>query len=437
MINKNKCSNKVVTFLKPRGAYIAKIKRGLPVAYDEETLANVLGTTSSNLLYLSSCKDSLYTTFYIDKFTKEVVKPADRLEGRSYRQIDAPAANLKVLQRSVVTNIVDMLPKHKANFAYMGGKSIGDACNANMGDNDVTVALDLENFFNTHGFGRIARKLYKKTGYPYAVCKLLASIATYKGTMPQGAVTSPLLSVVLNYELDEDLEALAEAHGFSYTRYADDMHFSAKHKTNQECGELIRAAYSIISKHKFRVKASKTRILRNKASIISAGLVFKGSPAKLKEFNAALATFMAYNPKIFEEFHVKVHTNKTEVFLRDRAAILSGIFYEKVEETKKLKELAEEHGLSVTHKSWYNQSIRSILGLYLTNRVKYPTVKYKKLRVEAMLCGLGLHHDTAKFSGIMAYVNMVDKETYNKLRKVVEKYDNKRKAGFVKSSSNS
>ena len=56
-----------------------------------------------------------------------------------------------------------MLPEHKANFAYMGGKSIGDACNANMGDNDVTVALDLENFFNTHGFGRIARKLYKKT----------------------------------------------------------------------------------------------------------------------------------------------------------------------------------------------------------------------------------------------------------------------------------
>ena len=93
MINKNKCSNKVVTFLKPRGVYIAKIKRGLPVAYDEETLANVLGTTSSNLLYLSSCKDSIYSTFYIEKFKKEGVKPADRLEGRSYRQMDAPAAN--------------------------------------------------------------------------------------------------------------------------------------------------------------------------------------------------------------------------------------------------------------------------------------------------------------------------------------------------------
>ena len=424
MANKND-NTKIIRIMKPRGVYVAKIKSGLPIIYDSLTLSNFLGVSIQVLHMLRATKESAYTTFYIDKLTKEKVSPEDRLEGRSYRQIDAPSASLKRVQRRLTEGIFDLLPKHKANYAYMKGISIADACYSNFDAGDVTVGLDIEKFFNSHRYNRVARGLKKLTGYPYEICMYIADLCTYRGELPQGAVSSPTLSIVLNYGMDEELTAIATSAGFSYTRYADDMHFTGSHRTNMECGALIKQLYSAICKNRFRVNSKKTRILRNSSQVTACGYVVKGPKENLESF----ARELSGSP--IEGFNVATKQSRVEVVLSSVPMILSGELYTMAGVKDTITAIAQRNGIqqgSITYKSWYTQSIRSLLGLYLTDRVKYPTHKYRKLRVAAMLYGLGSLADPIKFSGTLAYIKMVDTVTYEKLMKVVNKYEQRRRS---------
>jgi RNA-directed DNA polymerase len=45
--------------------------------------------------------------------------------------------------------------------------------------------------------------------------------------LPQGACTSPALSNQVTRKLDRRLTGMSKKHGFTYTRYADDLTFSA------------------------------------------------------------------------------------------------------------------------------------------------------------------------------------------------------------------
>lgn len=421
MAGARKNNTKIIKIMKPRGVYVARIKKGLPIIYDDITLASFLGVSVQVLHMIRSTKESRYTTFYLDKLTKEKVLPADRIEGRSYRQIDAPSDGIKRIQRRLVECVFDKLDKHKSNYAYMKGINIADACYANFDAGDVTVGLDIEKFFNSHRYRRVLTGIKKLTGYPYEVCRYITDLCTYRGELPQGAVSSPVLSIVLNYKMDAELETVADSLGFTYTRYADDMHFTAPHKTNAECGELIRKLYSTISKNRFTVNGKKTRILRNSSQVNACGYVVKGDATNLSYFVAELEA----NP--IEGFKVIQKQKRVEVILESVPAILSGDLYKMDEVKDAIVRLAQHYGLGeVSYRSWYTQSIRTILGLYLTNRVKYPTHKYRKLRVEAMLYALGSLSDPVKFAGTLAYIKMVDPVTHQKLEKVVNKYEQRR-----------
>ena len=65
--------------------------------------------------------------------------------------------------------------------------------------------------------------------------------------MPQGAPTSPAISNLIAFRLDRRLAGLAEAHGFSYTRYADDLAFSGDHHFGRGVQHWIAVASSLAS----------------------------------------------------------------------------------------------------------------------------------------------------------------------------------------------
>lgn len=70
----------------------------------------------------------------------------------------------------------------------------------------------------------------KPYNLPKKVATFLAHLCCYKGCLPQGAPTSPIISNMICAKMDSQLQRLAAANRCTYTRYADDMSFSTSRK---------------------------------------------------------------------------------------------------------------------------------------------------------------------------------------------------------------
>jgi retron-type reverse transcriptase len=76
----------------------------------------------------------------------------------------------------------------------------------------------------------------------------------------QGAPTSPGLCNAILLRLDRRLAGLAEKHGFTYTRYADDLTFSGA--DTAKVAKFLQAVPAIVASEGFAVNVKKTRVMR-------------------------------------------------------------------------------------------------------------------------------------------------------------------------------
>ena len=134
--------------------------------------------------------------------------------------------------------------------------------------------LDLKDFFPTLTWKRVKGK-FLGLGYSEAVATVLALICTEPDVdeieldrqrlyaqrgprrLPQGAPTSPALTNLICLRLDQRLSGLAAKLGFTYTRYADDMTFSASGEAAKKTGPLLNFVAEIVTAEGFTVHPDK------------------------------------------------------------------------------------------------------------------------------------------------------------------------------------
>jgi retron-type reverse transcriptase len=104
-------------------------------------------------------------------------------------------------------------------------------------------------------------------------------VATGPRGLPQGACTSPALSNQVARRLDRRLSGLAEKLGLTYTRYADDLTFSAGPGFRDKVGYLIARVRHIAEDEGFAVNPKKTRVQRPESRQTVTGLVVNAAPA--------------------------------------------------------------------------------------------------------------------------------------------------------------
>lgn len=142
-----------------------------------------------------------------------------------YRHLDIPSAVLMYIQRWILKAILHV-PDASANAtAYIPGKNLLANVNPHI-QNRYFMCLDLVDFFGSIKEEKI-RLLFNAYGYSLDVAATLAELCTHEGCLPQGAPTSPMLSNLVLLEFDAAVQGLAYKEGVVYTRYADDMTFSA------------------------------------------------------------------------------------------------------------------------------------------------------------------------------------------------------------------
>lgn len=183
------------------------------------------------------------------------VRVRKRISG--YREISIPSAELKWIQ----TRILAYLKKHTFEFpSYVQGGIKGRSSRTNaefhVGAN-VVLNLDLKNYFQSIDTAKVKCALIK-LGFDDNLSDILAELATFRGTLPQGASTSVFLANLVGLEIDEKLMAVESSSKVTYTRYIDDISVSGTFDVD----EIVRLYSKEIENLGFSVNSDKTRIQR-------------------------------------------------------------------------------------------------------------------------------------------------------------------------------
>jgi hypothetical protein len=96
----------------------------------------------------------------------------------------------------------------------------------------------------------------------------------YQGWLPQGAPTSGALANAAAFPLDKKLSLIASQHSMAYTRYSDDLTFSATTSFSRgRATGLISQVGNVVRDEKFAIHNKKTRIVPPGARHIVLGLM--------------------------------------------------------------------------------------------------------------------------------------------------------------------
>jgi len=173
-------------------------------------------------------------------------------DGRE-RRILAPSVELKALQKTLLKNYLRKLPVHPAATAFRPRASIVSNARKHL-NQALVLTVDLTDFFESTSADRV-RAFFVKEGWHGESLDTLMRLCVYRNGLPQGAPTSPCLSNLVNFEMDQTLADLAQLSGARYTRYGDDLTFSWR--IANVPGDFIARATDIFERYGYEVQLRK------------------------------------------------------------------------------------------------------------------------------------------------------------------------------------
>jgi RNA-directed DNA polymerase len=159
------------------------------------------------------------------------------------RRIAAPVDELKNIQRRMLHRLFARLRVHDAATGFQRGKSfVTNACHHK--GRAAVISLDIQNFFPSISARRV-EYYFRAIGWSRKAARLIVKLVTWQGRLPQGAPTSPRISNLVNYRMDNRLAHLAASYNATYTRYADDITISVG-GDQVDLHDLVRGAIAIV-----------------------------------------------------------------------------------------------------------------------------------------------------------------------------------------------
>ncbi|MNO25494.1 reverse transcriptase [compost metagenome] len=223
---------------------------GLPEINNVTDLSRHMNLSVQRLYHLSFKTDLFYKQVEIKK------------KSGGHRNLSCPSSELKAIQAWILRNILDHLPSSPYATGFVKGVSILDNAKRHI-DNTYFYCMDIKNFFPSIS-GKYVYNLFKALGYNKEVANLLKNYCTYNDRLPQGGVTSPALSNLINTRLDRRIAGFTSKRNIMFTRYADDITLSSRNadklmSSRQSIEKIIVDEGYVINNEKSRLLRPGTR----------------------------------------------------------------------------------------------------------------------------------------------------------------------------------
>ncbi|TBV11349.1 retron Ec67 family RNA-directed DNA polymerase/endonuclease [Stutzerimonas kirkiae] len=243
-------------------------------------LAHLLNYKPKYLSYIIYKKQNLYHQFTIPK------------SSGAPRTILAPCDELKALQKKVSELLQDCLENMNQDLqihsslshGFMRGHSIMTNAD-NHRKKRFVFNIDIQDFFGSIHLGRVRGFFINNKSFQLdpKVATVLAQIACYNNSLPQGSPCSPVVSNLIGHLIDIRLVSIAKKAGCQYSRYADDITFSTNKTSfpstiaiqDETTGNwsVSEQLAKIIKKCGFSLNTTKTRMTYRKSQQTVTGLV--------------------------------------------------------------------------------------------------------------------------------------------------------------------
>lgn len=244
-----------------------KAHNNLPFFYDVNQLATFFGITKKELFEITKHPYKQYRKEYILKSS-----------GKE-RILYIPNIRLANIQKHIYQDILKNLPVSEYATAYIPKKSLKDGALPHC-NKKYLLKLDITDFFGSISFEKIYSCAFNTKYYPKFIGYLLTALCTKDDCLPQGAATSPALSNIVMKPFDDFIGLYCKKHNITYTRYCDDMTFSADFPLYH----IYQKVKAMLENDGFELNERKTKFLKQTQRQSVTGITVNQKPTVSREY---------------------------------------------------------------------------------------------------------------------------------------------------------
>ncbi len=190
--------------------------------------------------------------------------------------------------------------------AYQEGKSIKNIAYWHT-NKKILLKLDIKDFF-----GHITVDLIKNKVFNYETGEIPAELCCYKGHLPQGACTSPIISNLVMKDFDDELGTFCSEHNIIFSRYSDDMIFSGDFNP----GMVIKKVREMLREMGMEINDEKTIIAGRGSRQMVLGVVVNEKMQLSSEYRRKIRQKVYYCSKYGVENHI-IKSNVKKYIIKD------------------------------------------------------------------------------------------------------------------------
>jgi len=219
-----------------------------------DILARTLGVSPKRLISIADKVEDSYTEFTLlpHPVTNKV------------RTVYDPKFELKKLQKRINSRIFELVDY--PNYLQGGIKDDENGRdyikNATFhAHSNSLISLDIKNFY-TNIKGKFVYDVFKSLfKFPDDVSEVLTKLTTYKGSVPQGGVSSSYIANLIFFNTEYSLVSRFRGKQITYTRLLDDVTLSSENTLSErEVTDAIKTTVKMFTKFELKLNTSKTKV---------------------------------------------------------------------------------------------------------------------------------------------------------------------------------